>query len=329
MLCRVADSLFWMSRYIERAENTVRLVDVTLQTLLETSASTERGAQEHWSPLLLSLGDHSLFEKLEKEYSNQSVIDFLTFAKENPGSVFSCIASARENARMIRDQISGEMWETINRLYLLLKNADSTQVCSEMSFSFFESIKQYSLLFQGITETTFPHKLGYEFITCGIQIERADKTCRILDTKRYMPPSTQEDQAAIAAAQWSAILKGCSGFDAYQQEFVSEVKGAPVRRFLVLSREFPRSVLYCLRRLQQALHAISGCPITHYQNEAERRLGRLISRLTYANSSELERKSVESLLSEIENELARIAIEISNLYMFSEIVDPAAEAARS
>lgn len=324
MLCRVADSLFWMSRYIERAENTVRLVDVTLQTLLESEDATESTAYAHWAPVLLSLGDNTLFDKLKIEHSSHKIIDFLTFNRDNPSSVFNCVAGARENARMIRDQISTEMWETINRLYLYLKNTDASFVCSELNFSFFESIKQFSLLFQGITETTFPHKLGYEFIACGIQIERADKTCRILNTKRYMPSSENEEQAAIAAAQWSAILKGCSAYDAYHQEFVDEVRGPSVRKFLLLSREFPRSVLYCLRRLQSAMHTISGCPISHYQNEAERRVGMLISRLMYTASGDLEREASKELLSTIEEDLGAIAVEISNLYMFSEIIDPAA-----
>ncbi len=327
MLCRVADSLFWMSRYIERAENTVRLVDMTLQTLLESEQSTESISYAHWSPILESLGDKPLFESLKLENTSQSITHFLTFNRENPSSVFSCIAGARENARMIRDQISTEMWETINRLYLYLKNTDAAQVCTELNFEFYEQIKLYSLLFQGITETTFPHKQGYEFITCGIQIERADKTCRILDTKRFMPtPSANEDQVAVGAAQWSAILRGCSAYDAYHQEFVAEVKGPSVRQFLLLSREFPRSVLFCLRKLQAAIHAISGCPTSHFQNEAERRIGMLIAKLTYANEADLERGAAEKLLSQVEDDLADIAVELSKLYMFSEIIDPAAEA---
>lgn len=327
MLCRVADSLFWMSRYIERAENTVRLVDVTLQTLLESEQSSETVSFAHWSPILASLGDQALFDELELENTSQSITHFLTFHRENPSSVFSCIAAARENARMIRDQISSEMWETINRLYLFLKNTDADQVCSELNFEFFETIKQYSLLFQGITETTFPHKLGYEFIACGVAIERADKTCRILDTKRFMPtPQANDEQAAIGAAQWSAILKGCSALDAYHQEFVAEVKGPSVRQFLILSREFPRSVLFCLRKLQAAIHAISGCPTSHFSNEAERRIGMLIAKLNYATAADLERETAQKLLSQIEDELGAIAVELSKLYMFSEIIDPAAEA---
>ena len=329
MLCRVADSLFWMSRYMERAENTVRLVDVTLQTLLEAESQDPDSSYYHWSAILASLGDLELFENLKLPKTSQSITEFLSFSRDNPSSVFNCIAQARENARMIRDQISSEMWETINRLYLYLKKTDPQKICSEINFEFFETIKQSSLLFQGITETTFPHKLGYEFISCGLYIERADKTCRILDTKRYMPSPEDEEQAAIGAAQWSAILKGCSAYDAYHQEFVDEVRGPSVRSFLMLSREFPRSVLYCLRRLQGAIHAISGCPITHFQNEAERRLGMLISRLNYANAADLERSSAKRLLSDIEDELGVIAVELSQLYMFSEIIDPALEVVES
>ena len=329
MLCRVADSLFWMSRYMERAENTVRLVDVTLQTLLDSDTSSENKRYAHWLPILSSLGDDGLFEKLDLPHTSLAVTEFLTFNPKNPSSVFSCIAGARENARMIRDQISSEMWETINRLYLYLKRTDPEEVCSELDFDFFEAIKEYCLLFQGITETTFPHKLGYEFITCGMQLERADKTCRILDTRRFMPSAEHEDQAAVAAMQWSAILKGCSALDAYHQQFVAEVRGPSVRQFLILSREFPRSVLYCLRRLQAAMHAISGCPLSHFQNEAERRIGMLISKLNYANADDLERKGAERLLSEIESDLSDIALELCNQYMFSEIYDPAAEAVES
>lgn len=146
-----------------------------------------------------------------------------------------------------------------------------------------------------------------------------------MDTRRYMPEPGQEDQAAVAAAQWSAILKGCSAYDAYHQEFVDEVRGPSCRQFLLLSREFPRSVLFCLRRLQAAIHAISGCPITHFQNEAERRIGMLISRLNYATASDLERESSQQLLSSIEDELGEIAVELVNLYMFSEIYDPSEE----
>ena len=325
MLCRVADSLFWMSRYIERAENTVRLVDVTLQTILESEHGSEEISYSHWKPILTSLGDLELFESQHPEKTSYDVTDFLTFSQENPSSVFNCIAFARENARMIRDQISSEMWETINRMYLFLKNTDAEKVCHELTFDFYQKIKEFSLLFQGITESTFPHQIGYEFIICGRQLERADKTCRILDSKRHMHVEGQSENDAIDTAQWAALLRGCSAFEAYHRTYVSEITGDHVRTLLMLSRNFPRSVLFCINKLQLAMHAISKCSITHFSNEAERKVGLLISRLNYSSEKDLQDNKVDQLIEDIENALAEIAVELSNRYMFMEIVDPAAE----
>ncbi len=323
MLCRVADSLFWMSRYIERAENTVRLADVMLQTLLESEHAQDDISYSHWQPLLASLGEQEIFEDLYDSHDSHHVTEFLIFSRDNHSSVFSSIAAARENARMIRDQISSEMWEVINKLYLYLKNTDAKQVCHELNFNFFRQIKEYSLLFQGITESTFPHQLGYEFIECGRQIERADKTCRILDAKRYMKTTDDQKSDSLDYAQWAALLKGCSALDAYRQIFVADIEAANVRKFLILSRHFPRSVLFCIQKLQNALHSISQCPITHFSNEAERLVGRLISIIKYSTDKDLEGDGATKMITEIEDELAAIAIEINKRYMFSEIIDPA------
>lgn len=325
MLCRVADSLFWMSRYIERAENTVRLVDVTLQSLLESEHGSEEISYSHWKPILTSLGDLELFEVQHPEKTSHDVTNFLTFSSKNPSSVFNCIAFARENARMIRDQISSEMWETINRMYLFLKKTDAEKVCSELNFDFFHEIKEFSLLFQGITEATFPHQLGYEFIICGRQIERADKTCRILDSKRHMRSGPHAENDALDTAQLAALLRGCSAFEAYHRIYVSEVTGDHVRNMLILSRSFPRSVLFCINRLQLAMHAISKCSIAQYSNEAERKMGLLISRLNYANEKDLHGDKADKLIADIEDALAEIAVELSNRYMLTEIIDPVAD----
>lgn len=325
MLCRVADSLFWMARYIERAENTVRLVDVTLQTLLESEHTPDEDQYKHWSPILASLGDQALFESLYEDKSSTNITDFLTFNKENPSSVLQCISAARENARMIRDQISSEMWEVINRTYLWIKKQDPRKVCEDADYEFFQNIKEFSQLFQGLVDTTFPHQIGFEFVKIGANIERADKTCRILDAKRYMLQHSPAKDDALDNAQWAAILRGCSAHEAYLRVFVSDIEGDTVRDFLLRSRDFPRSVLYCLSRLQLALHAISKCPIANYSNEAERQLGKLIAKLNYANPTDLNGKEAHKLIESIENELGEIAVAISERYMFSEIVDPAEE----
>ncbi|MDB9741705.1 alpha-E domain-containing protein [Akkermansiaceae bacterium] len=325
MLCRVADSLFWMGRYIERAENTARLVDVTHLSLLETTDSSDDLSFRHWSPILESLGDTELFSSIYKKKNSFNATYFLTFCNENPSSVFSCITHARENARMIRDQISVEMWETINKLYLFLKNTDADAVCGELRFEFFTKIKEFTLLFQGIKEVTFSHTLGYDFLSCGYFLERADKTCRILDTKRYMSFQNEEDDLALDTAQWSAVLRASSGLDAFFREFVKPSDNSSVSKFLLLSRHFPRSVLFCINQLQESIHAISGCPLTHFSCEAERKVGLLISTLRYISIERMSEEEITELIESIEDQLADIAVDLCNQYMFNEIEDPSAD----
>lgn len=324
MLCRVADSLFWISRYIERAENTVRFVDVTLQALLESEQTTDELSYELWSPILSGLGDRALFESLYDTHNSTNVTDFLTFNSDNPSSVYSCIAAARENARMVRDQISGEMWAVINRLYLYIKKQDRAAICRDIRFEFFEYVKEHSLLFQGVTDSTFSHQVGFEFMQCGKFIERADKTSRILDSKQYMRSEGSPDDA-VDIAQWAAMLKGCSAAEAFYQNYINGVSGDLVLHFLILDHTFPRSVIYCIQRLQLAIHAISGCPVTHYTTEAERQVGMLLSRLNYSQARDLEGGKSTALIDDIKKILEVVALELSKQYMFFEIVDPAAE----
>lgn len=318
-----------MSRYIERAENTVRLVDVTHQTILESEHSNENSGYAHWEPSLLTLGDKAAYEALYSERSSSSVTEFLTFNPKNPSSVCSSIASARENARTIRDQISTEMWETLNKLYLFIKKADSKKVCAEFDSEFFARIKEYSHLFRGILESTFPQDLGYEYVVCGREIERALKTCQILDTKRYMSTIEEKVDDALDAMQFAAILRSCTGFEAFHHEHGSDIEPVPIRQFLLLSRKFPRSALFCIRRLQAAMHSISQCPITLFSNEAERLTGRLLSQLNYALPADVEGEKGDDLIDTIEEELDGVAVAFSRQYMRAEIVNPALETAQS
>ena len=323
MLCRVADSLFWMSRYIERAENTVRLVDVTHQTLLESEHSDEEVDFKHWLPTLKTLGDLERYKELYKDRSSRTVTEFLTFDPRNSSSVYSCIASARENARMIRDQISTEMWEALNKLYLFIKRADAKKICSEFDFAFFAQIKDFSHLFRGIIESTFPHDLGYDYVVCGREIERAIKTCQILGTKRFMPSMVDSPDDALDAAHYAAILRSSTGFEAFHHEHGSDLDSLPVRQFLLLSRIFPRSALYCIQRLQLAMHSISSCPTTFFSSEAERLTGRLLANLNYSVSNDLIGEKGDAMIDEIQVELEQIATAFSLQYMGVEIYDPA------
>lgn len=324
MLCRVADSLFWMSRYIERAENTARLVDVNLQLLLDAEAARDESPGGYWEPLLNSTGELGLFQRHYDTLDSPSVMEFLTFCRDNPSSLFNCVLAARENARMIRDQISAEMWEVINRLYFLVKQSERHQVGHSALYEFFKQVKEHSSLFHGVTETTFPHEVGYEFIKAGRFLERAEKTGRIIDSKLHLFEG--ETPEALAILHWGAVLRACSASSTYQQTYRTDVRARNVIGLLLTSREFPRAMLYCLSQLQLAIHAISGCPTSHYSNEAERLVGRLISELSYTSIDELVAQGVHSFLLHAQKEIERITVELSGKYMFFPIVDPASEA---
>jgi uncharacterized alpha-E superfamily protein len=327
MLCRVADSLFWMSRYIERAENTARLTDVNIQLLLELEHYDDELTGAHWRAVLRSLGDHSLFDKRSKETGTPEVTEFLTFARDNPSSVFSCVLAARENARMIRDQISVEMWEIINRLYLFLREQDAAKVLRSGPSDFFQQIKEMSHLFRGMTDATFPRQVGYEFIKAGCYLERADKTGRILDISHYLrtpdlsPPKPVRLDAEHVV-QWITILRSCTAHEAYHRVYVGDVLPRHAAGFLVLSRDFPRSILFCLNQLQLSLHAISGCPLSHYSNEAERLCGKIISEIVYSSVDDITTDGLHELLTRVKRAVDGIAVELSKHYMFYPIVDP-------
>jgi len=269
MLSRVADSLYWMSRYIERAENDARILDVNLQLLLDLGGEAE--AMQHWAPVIASLEETDLFDSLYEMADEHSVTEFLTLQKKNPNSIFSCLTLARENARTTREQISSEMWEQINRLYLFVQSDDARKLLASSPHEFFKRVVNGSHLFQGITEATMTHGEGWEFIRIGTLLERADCTSRILDVKYHiLLPSGESVGGNIDTIQWMAVLKSCSALEAYCKLYVSQVAPWKVAEFLIAHQEFPRSIRYCVDSLDAALHRISGVDESRYANEAER-----------------------------------------------------------
>ncbi|MGI9245001.1 MAG: alpha-E domain-containing protein [Verrucomicrobiales bacterium] len=324
MLCRVADSLFWMSRYIERAEDTARVVDVNIQLLLERYHSDPQMMENHWGRILDGFGERAVFETIYDEITTQYVAEYLTFSRKNPSSILSCIFAARENARMIRDQISSEMWEIINRLYLFLKGQDAERVLRAGVSEFFTQIKEFAHLFRGVTDATFPRQLGYEFIRAGCYLERAYKTVDILDSKHYLLEAGGKagDGTALEVVEWVSVLRSCAGAEAYHRVYVSDVSRLNVVAFLVQSRAFPHSILFSLSQLQLALHSISGCPLSQFSNEAERLCGRAISQVLYTSAGEIVEEGFHDYLQGIKAAAEKIAIELGNSYMFFPIVDP-------
>lgn len=308
MLSRNADCLLWMSRYIERAENVARIVDVNLQMLLDFQRLDDDQLEQHWEPLVLSLGEEALFNELFDKADSSTVTEFLTFDERNPSSIVSCVDAARENARSIRDQISSEMWEEINRLYLFLHSEDGRSLWRQAPSDFYKEIKLSSYLFQGLTNSTMPHNEGRDFIQVGCFLERADKTTRLLDVKYHiLLPEGNEVGGTIDSVQWAAVLRCCSAFESYQDKYRFDIQPWQVAEFLIFAETFPRSIRFCLRTFDVALRRLSGSASGHFTNEAEKLSGRLLSDINYSTIDDIYRIGLHEYLDRLQIELNEIS----------------------
>src|SRR4051812_6316553 len=211
MLSRVAESIYWMHRYMERAENIARVVHVNLNLELDLPPGDDTISASQWHPLIWTTGDDKLFAKHHQNATRESVIFFLTFDPDNPNSILSCVTSARENARSIREVISSEMWFTLNRFYLKLRDPASVSRAADDPHTFYTDVKTACGLFLGETLTTMSYDEGYHFGRMGRLLERADKTSRILDVKYYiLLPRLEDVGMPIDTIQWAALLKSAS-----------------------------------------------------------------------------------------------------------------------
>jgi uncharacterized alpha-E superfamily protein len=290
MLSRVANSLYWMSRFIERAENVARIVDVMHQLTLDLRLFDSGAARNHWLPIVQTMGEEERFFTLYDEATSHSVREFLTFHAENPGSISNCIAMARENARMVRDQITGEMWEGINRLHLFLQSPGALEQWQSGPTEFYHKMKVTSLYAQGLIDATVPHTEGRLFMQVGRNLERADKTTRILDLRYGALPAKGAPRSPLDPGEslaWSAVLRCCSAWDAYRQFYGAEVEPRHVTDFLLLSEDFPRSVEFCVRELDTALRHISGVRPGRFSNRAEKLSGRLLAEIQFSSAEDI------------------------------------------
>ncbi|HJY80378.1 MAG TPA: alpha-E domain-containing protein [Candidatus Binatia bacterium] len=283
MLSRVADSLYWMSRYIERAENVARFIDVNLHMMLDLPV----GAAEQWGPLVITTGDDLPFAERYGTATREKVIQFLTFDKENPNSIISCLRAARENARSVREIISSEMWEQVNTFYLMVTDSAAGEQVEEAPYEFFREIKMASHLFEGLTNATMSHSEGWHFCRLGRLLERADKTSRILDVKYFiLLPSVADVGTPFDDIQWAAVLRSTSAFEMYRKRY-HHLTPDHIVDFLLLDREFPRSIHYCLIKADESLHAVSDSPVGTFRNPAEQYLGQLRAELAYAHVQDI------------------------------------------
>lgn len=307
MLSRVAESLYWMARYVERAENNARILDVNLQVTLDDNHDGPAAERIEWEPIIATLEDQKLFTEHFDTINAATVCEFVTFSRENPNSIASCVAAARENARTVREYISSEMWERINHLFLWLNSAEARHLHTTSGIEFYRHVVDCTHQFLGTTAATLTRGEGWHFIQVGKYLERADSASRILDLKYHiLLPHDEEVGGNVDTVQWQAVLKSCSAFEAYRKIHPGQVTPWTVAGFIILHDSFPRSIRFCATQLDTALHRISGCDGAHFSNEAERRSGRLVSDLNFATIEEIFRTGLHEYLDSIQLRLIEI-----------------------
>jgi len=313
MLSRVAESIYWMSRYVERAEAVARFIAVNLNISMDLSTS----GNQQWLPLVTTTGDDKIFFERYGEANRRNVIKFLTLDRDNPNSIISCLTIARENARSIRERISAEMWEHINHFYLMVKEAGTEDILDDV-LDFFDAVRNSGQQFVGVTDATMTHGEGWHFSQLGRFLERADKTSRILDVKFYiLLPTPKHVGSPFDDLQWGALLRSASAYEMYRQRF-GRIDPTDVVEFLMLDREFPRAVLHCLTRSNESLHAISGTDIEGFSNLPEQRLGQIRAEFAFTSASDIVNHGLHEFIDNFQHRLNSVGQSIGTTFFGAE-----------
>ena len=278
LLSRVADAVYWMARYVERAENVARFIGVNLNLQLDLPLTPA----QQWQPLIDTSGETEVFRERYGDATQARVIQYLAYDAANPNSIASCLRFARENARSIRETISSEMWAHINSMYLQIQTQQALPE-PERLLDVFRDLRLGCHLFQGLADATMSHNEAWHFLRLGRKLERADKTSRLLDVKYFiLLPSARDVGTPYDDIHWSAVLKSVSGFEMYRKTF-GRITPGDVVDFLIMDMDFPRSVRYCVRHANESLHAITGTPLGSFRCRSEQLMGQLEAELDFTS----------------------------------------------
>jgi uncharacterized alpha-E superfamily protein len=318
MLSRVADSLYWMSRYLERAEHTTRLLDVNLNLMLDESAAS---AERRWQRVLLALGRPKDIEWTGEPYA---LTQALTFDTTNKASILSCIIAARENSRHVREQISTEQWHRLNSLYLqvtqpamqLERQVESIASGMARPSEFLQSVMEAVHQFQGVTDSTMNHGEGWQFIQVGRYLERASATALLLEAYHSdlweHPEHTVEGNEYL---DWMGLLRSATAFEAYCKVYTADLTPDQIFEFLLLDEEFPHSVRFSIDSVETALQKIQGDSGKSRAEPLQRLSGRLQASLNYVSVDEILTQDVVGYLRGIQAQCRAIHDTIYELYV--------------
>jgi len=342
MLCRDADSCYWIGRYVERAEATARMVDVHYHAALESPLPPGQGRVGdaelepiRWQSLLAISGIADLYYKRFESETDRDVLHFFAFDLENPNSIRSTWKFARENARSIREQLASEMWEALNASFLELNKWDADRVLSGSPNVFFSMVKNDSHLFQGILNRTMLMGEARDWLDAGRFLERACQTARLLDVKYHdlLPiqadtePGPSANSSALAGASaygvggaldthgWNAVLKSVSALEMYRKTHRDGIHPANVVDFLVLCPQFPASVRHGIARVEGCLRRIRAVAGMDEGNNPERLIGRLLADLTYTRPDEIIADGLHEFLDGVQLRCAAIGSAIRETYL--------------
>jgi len=315
MLSRVANSLYWISRHVERAENTARMLDVTYRMSLLPYRVLESGQAwaEPWAlPLVISGLATAYYQRYPSALSPNRVLRFMVLDPLNPSSILSCIHAARENARTVRGAITSEMYEDLNALWLNLRARDFESIAAEGISEFFDYIKMQSHQFRGVTFGTMLRDESYHFMRLGSFIERADNTARILDVKYHtLLPSVGDVGGAVDYYQWGALLRSVSAFDAYRKIYRDVITPMRVIELLVLRDDVPRSLHVCMNEIYNILSHLADAS----SQEPERLAGELHAQLHYGRAEKIITFGLHEYLMDILDKLHSLNNEINQHFL--------------
>jgi len=318
LLSRVADSLYWMSRYLERAEHTTRLLDVNLNLMLDESATS---SDHRWQRLVQALGKP---RRIRWNGDPYELARTLTFDVNNKSSVLSCIIRARENSRHVREQISTEQWHRLNSLYLevtrpelqSVMHAEALQDNSETPAAFLQQVMEAVHQFQGVTDSTMSHGEGWHFIQVGRYLERATATAMLLEAYHEdlwsQPDRLPEGNEYL---EWMGLLRSATAFEAYCKVYTADLTPERILEFLLLDPEFPHSLRFSIDSLQTALQAIQRNSGKSRAEELHRIAGRLSAKLGFASVDEILSGDIVSYLRSIQQQCQAIHETIYHLYV--------------
>ncbi|HTY56906.1 MAG TPA: alpha-E domain-containing protein [Candidatus Binataceae bacterium] len=310
MLRRIAGSLYWAARYLERAQWRARLVDVNYNLLLEVPPRHP----EPWGPLLQITAEQELFASLHEKVTEAAIIEFFVFEKQNPSSIRSCIEAVRNNLSPLRHLISSELWVAVNRLYLECPEWSAQSLAASGVSSFFADLQRDFYTIEGIIDNTMPRDLAYDLMEIGTMLERPDNVSRLLDVKyHYLLPKLEDIGGPADMRQWAAVLRSASAFEAFRKVYGHAIRVNRVVEILVFDPAFPRSMRFCIERLAHVLARIG--------QEEEQAVcetspcADLLAMLRNGTAEQTILDGLHEFLIRIENMCARIGEQVFDRYM--------------